>query len=194
MTLDFGRHVEVYFHSSNYWGYQYGTQLVGSCYRRPLVPDYYHISFYDKEMMFSKFIKYLSSHLVYIFLKKLYLCLPYCTELSKEHIFVMCTCCVVAAFTSKVTFIQTNISVYANLTSCPRHKWSVTLDHRPWVVCKDSQSSQSECWSSTIFTIKIQILKLHKQVRYFMKSSLVKPVQTVLQIEKSYESKCYHLR
>ena len=116
-------------------------------------------------------------------------------ELSKEHnIFVMCRCCVIAAFTSKVTFIQTNISVYANLTSCHRNKWSVTLDHRPWVVCKDSQSSQSECWSSTILTINVQILKLHKQVRYFMKSSLMKPVQTIFQIEKSYESKCYHLR
>ena len=188
MILDFGRHVEVYFHSSNYWGYQYGTRLVGSCYRRPLVPDYYHISFYDKEIMFSTFIKYLSFHLVYIFLKKLYFVYHIYIELSKEHnIFVMCRCCVIAAFTSKVTFIQTNISVYANLTSCHRNKWSVTLDHRPWVVCKDSQSSQSECWSSTIFTINIQILKLHKQVRYFMKSSLIKPVQTILQIEELWK-------
>ena len=102
-------------------------------------------------------------------------------KLSKEHnTFVRCRCCVIDAFTGKVTFIQTNISVYASLTSCHRKKLSVTIDHRPWVVYKDNQSSQSECWSSTIFTINIQILKLHKQVRYFMISSRVKPVQTIL--------------
>lgn len=180
MISDFGRHVEGYFHSSNYWGYPYGTLLGGSCYKRPLVPGYYHISFCDKEMIFSTFIKYFVSPSLYFSQKIVFVFMIY-IKLCKEHnIFWGADAVLIVAFTSKVTFIQTNIPVYANLTCCHRKKLSVIIDHRPWVVYKDTQSSQSECWSSTIFTINIQILKLHKQVRYFMISSIMKPVQTIL--------------
>lgn len=129
--------MDISCHSSNYWGYPYActigyhpNQLHIMLPSQPIAEDPWHLVFnhmssHDKVTVFSNFLQisffvFFFFCLTYIFLTKIHLC--YCMygiEWIIQNLVEMQTLHnLLAAFTSKMAFIQTSILVYANLISC----------------------------------------------------------------------------